>query len=80
MKGVVMGNISLTEQARTAAADGLPVFVARLPVSAPYQDARALPEWSTAIAGVESEGWTLQTMSIGQDSVLGVQGYLLFRR
>lgn len=68
------------EQARAAAAAGLPVMVLRVPTGAPFGDLRVLLDWSRCIADVEEAGWRLQTMSIGQDAVLGVQGYLLFRR
>lgn len=71
---------SLANDARSARADGHSVFVARLPVAAPCNDARALPEWSPAIANTDNEGWTVNTFGIGQDHVVGVQGYLLFRR
>lgn len=70
----------LAERAGAAALAGRTVFTARLPTAAPFNDTRDLPEWSDAISAVESHGWDLQSLSIGQDHVIGVQGYLLFRR
>lgn len=70
----------LAEQAGSAARAGRAVFVARLSTTAPFNDARPLPEWADAISAVEAQGWELQSLSIGQDHVIGVQGYLLFRR
>ena len=69
-----MSSHSLADDARSARTDGHSVLVARLPVAAPFNDARALPEWSQAITDIENEGWTLTTFGIGQDHVVGVQG------
>ena len=46
----------LAEKAGAAALAGRTVFAARLPTTAPFDDARDLPEWSGAISAIEAQG------------------------
>jgi hypothetical protein len=66
--------------ARRAAAEGRSVFVAAIAVGAPYQSSRALPACGDLVAAIEAEGWRLEQWTVGQDALVGVQLYPLFRR
>lgn len=70
----------IVASARSAAAEGRPVFVAAIAVGAPYQPSRALPACAALVADIEAEGWRLEQWTVGQDALVGVQLYPLFRR
>lgn len=73
--------VTLTEQARTAAQRGLPVFAAKLKISAwSPPDHGEVGVFTESIAAVESLGWRLTHWAVGADSGGAVCGYPVFRR
>lgn len=68
-------------QARLAYERGLPVFAAKLKVSAwSPSDHGEIEVFSQSIAAVEGLGWRLAHWAVGADSGGAVCGYPVFRR
>ena len=70
---------NLMAQARDAYERGLPVFAAKLKISA-WSPPDDVAVFSESIAAVESLGWRLSNWAVAADSGGAACGYPLFRR